>query len=211
MAMMQFLHESIESYLHSLAPDRDAILTEMEKIAEERNFPIVGPLIGQFLKQMAAAIQAKNIFEMGSGYGYSALWFLKGMPPAGKIILTDDDSNNMELAKKYFKRAGYLDRAEFKAGDAIKTLEKTKGTFDLIFIDLHKHQYPLAFHKAVPRLRQGGLLLADNVLWSGTVVEPGLDRDELGIKKFNLLAHSAPHLITTIVPIRDGLSISVKV
>lgn len=211
MALMQFLHESIESYLHSLTPDRDALLAEMEKIAEERNFPIVGPLIGQFLKQMAAAIQAKNIFEMGSGYGYSALWFLKGMPPGGKIILTDDDSKNMELAKKYFKRAGLLDRAEFKVGDAIETLEKTKGTFDLIFIDLNKSQYPRAFMKALPRLRQNGMLLADNVLWSGTVVQPGNDRDELGIKKFNLLAHSSHNLITTIVPIRDGLSISVKV
>lgn len=211
MALMQFLNESIENYLSALSADRSPILAEMEKIAAKQNFPIVGPLVGQFLMQMAALTGAKNVFEFGSGFGYSAYWFLKGMGPEGKITLTDDDPKNLAQAEKFFKRAGLLKQVRLECGDAVETFDKTKGPFDIIFIDMQKHQYPKAFAKALPRLRKKGLLLADNVLWSGTVVVPGTDRDELGIKNFNRLTHTSPLLITTIVPIRDGLSISVKI
>jgi len=210
MSLMQFLDKPIEDYLHALSEERGPTLKTMEKKAEEADFPIVGPLIGQYLRQMAAITQAKKVFEMGSGFGYSAYWFLKGMPANGKVHLTDDDPKNIKQAKAYLEQGGYSSQAEFHTGNALDELDKVTGPFDIIFIDIEKKLYPKAFVKAISRLRKGGLLIADNVLWSGTVLVPDNDQDNLGIKEFNRLTHTWPQLVTTIVPIRDGLSISVK-
>jgi len=210
MALMQFLDKPIEDYLSALSPDRNAILAEMEKIAEKEDFPIVGPLIGQFLKQMATVLQAKRIFEMGSGFGYSAMWFLDGMPSNGEIYLTEDSIANIKRAEKFFKKADKSDQVHIVKGNALEVIDQVPGEFDIIFIDIKKSDYPKSYQKSIQRLRKGGLLIADNVLWSGTVVSPGNDQDELGIKVFNRLTHTSPQLTPTIVPIRDGLSISVK-
>lgn len=210
MSLMKFLDQPIEDYLRALSPNPTSLLTEMEKLAEKKDFPIVGPLIGQFLKQMATINQASRIFEMGSGFGYSALWFLEGMPKKKEIILTDDSADNIKLADQFLTKAKYKGSAIFKVGDALEIIEKEPGEFDIIFIDIAKQYYPKAYFKALRRLKKGGLLIADNVLWSGTVVVPGNDQDELGIKQFNQLTHTNPELTTTIIPIRDGLSISVK-
>ncbi len=210
MALYPFLDKPIEDYIHALSPNRSKILHEMEELAAKTDFPIVGPLIGQFLKQMATILQAKRVFEMGSGFGYSALWFLDGMPKNGKIILTDTSADNIKCADQFLTRAKLKTHAELKVGNAIETLHKTPGEFDIIFIDISKRDYPKAYFQAISRLRKGGLLIADNVLWSGTVIIPGIDKDELGIKQFNQLTHTNPELTTTLIPLRDGLSISVK-
>lgn len=210
MDLNPFLNEPIENYLHSLTPNRDKILDEMEQLAAKQDFPIVGPLIGQFLNQMAHITQAKRVFEMGSGFGYSAYWFLKGMPRNGRIILTENSAENVKIADQFLTRAKLKDRVEIKVGNAIDSIEAAPGEFDIIFIDILKRDYPKAYFKALSRLRKGGLLIADNVLWAGTVIHPGNDQDELGIKQFNQLTHTNPDLTTTIIPVRDGLSISVK-
>lgn len=210
MALMQFLDKPIEDYLNALSPDRDAILTEMEKLAKKEKFPIVGPLIGQFLKQMALLLQAGRVFEMGSGFGYSAMWFLAGMPSGGDIYLTDDSKENIKKAEKFFKKAEKTDQVHFAHGNALEIIDQVPGEFDIIFIDIKKSEYPKAYQKSIQRLRKGGLLIADNVLWSGTVINPGNDQDELGVKGFNRLTHTSSQLVTTIIPIRDGLSLSAK-
>jgi len=200
----------IESYIDHLLPSQDDILKEMEQEGEKRRFPIVGPQVGRLLYQMARLTRAARIFEMGSGYGYSAYWFLKGMPASSRIILTDDSRENLDQARDYLKKAGLLDRVTLEYGDALDLIEKYPGPFDIIFNDIDKERYPEAFKKALPRIRSGGLLISDNVLWFGRVLTDSRDSDVEGIRTYNRLITQTKGLFTAIIPIRDGVSISIK-
>jgi len=207
---MDILHPDLENYLMQLLPMRDEVLSEMERMAEKMRFPIVGPLVGRLLSQMTRMIGAGRLFEFGSGFGYSAYWFLKGMNGRGQVVYTDDEEENARLARDFFQRAGLLSRLQIEVGDAMEIIDRQDGSFDIILIDCEKARYPSAFEKAVPRIRKGGLLIADNVLWSGSVVKPSEEPSTLGIQSFNRLIFSDPQLFTTILPLRDGVSISLK-
>ena len=209
---MELVHPDIEKYLYQLLPERDPVLREMESLGERMQFPLVGPLVGQFLYQLTLLTGAKRIFEMGSGFGYSAYWFAKALPERGEIILTEGSKELAQKAKDYLRRGGFEKKARFEVGDAIEILEETPGPFDLVFIDIDKEQYPEAFRKVLPKLRKGGILAADNVLWFGKVVDRR-DRTAAteGIREFTKLIYESDGLVTTILPLRDGISVSVKV
>ena len=207
---MDIVHPEIEQYLLQLTPSQDEILMEMERLAEKRRFPIVGPLVGRLLSQMAAMIKSRRVFEFGSGFGYSAYWMAKGMGKDGKIVFTDDDQENARLAEGFFRRGGIDSQLEIQVGDALDIIGRQEGDFDIIFIDCEKEIYPDVFNEALPRLRSGGLLIADNVLWFGSVVRRSTEPSVIGIQKFNRMASTHPQLMTTIVPLRDGISISLK-
>lgn len=206
---MDIVHPEIEKYLWNSIPERDAILTEMEKFAEERDFPIVGPLVGRLFHLLTVGTKAKRILELGSGFGYSAYWFAKGVGKDGKVILTEKDAENVRMAEQYFRKGGLLDRVEILQGDALKVIEKLNGSFDIIFNDIDKKEYPKGFRKAIPLLRKGGLFLADNVLWQGKILDARPDAATAGILTFNRLIFSK-EVFTTILPLRDGVSISLK-
>jgi len=207
---MNIVDPEIAAYIDHLLPSQDDILKEMEREGEKRQFPIVGPQVGRLLCQMAWLTRAARIFEMGSGYGYSAYWFLKGMPPNGRVILTDDSRENLDRARDYLKKADLLNRVTFEHGDALEVIEKYPGPFDIIFNDIDKERYPEAFKKALPRIRSGGLLISDNVLWFGRVLTNSRDPDVEGIRIYNRLVTQTKGLFTTMIPVRDGLSISIK-
>ena len=207
---MDIVAPEIESYLDHLLPSEDEILEEMEREAEKRRFPIVGPQVGRLLSQMARILGANRIFEMGSGFGYSAYWFLKGMPRGGQVILTDDSKENLERARDFLKRAKLLDRVILEAGDALEVINRYPGPFDIIFNDIDKEQYPQVFQKALPRLRSGGLLISDNVLWFGRILTDSREPDVEGIRTYNQLISKTREVYSTIIPIRDGVSISFK-
>ncbi len=207
---MDIVDPEIEAYLSRLSSSRDDILGEMERLAEKRRFPIVGPLVGQLLAVMARSVGAMRVFEFGSGFGYSAYWFLKGMGSRGRVVLTDDEEENTRLARDFFKKAHLDSAVEIERGDALDIIDRQSEAFDIIFIDCEKKRYPAALDKALPRLRSGGLLLADNVLWFGSVLKQSEDPSVLGIQTFNQKVAADPNLLTTIVPIRDGVSISLK-
>ncbi len=207
---MNIVDPEIEGYIDHLLPSQEDILKEMEREGEKRRFPIVGPQVGRLLCQMAWLTRAARIFEMGSGYGYSAYWFLKGMPPPGRIILTDDSQENLDRARDYLKKADLLNRVTFEHGDALEVIEKYPGPFDIIFNDIDKERYPEAFKKALPRIRSGGLLISDNVLWFGRILTDSRDPDVEGIRTYNRLVTQTKGLFTAIIPVRDGLSISIK-
>jgi predicted O-methyltransferase YrrM len=207
---MDILHPDLESYLMRLLPTRDEILSEMERRAEKMRFPIVGPLVGRLLSQMARMIGARRVFEFGSGFGYSAYWFLKGMEGQGQVVYTDDEEENARWARDFFQRAGLLSRLQVEVGDAMEIIDRQHGSFDIILIDCEKARYPTAFEKAIPRIRKGGLLIADNVLWSGSVVKPSKEPSTIGIQTYNRRIFADPQLFTTILPLRDGVSISLK-
>ncbi|HUK56783.1 MAG TPA: O-methyltransferase [Nitrospiria bacterium] len=207
---MDIIHPDIEDYLTRILPPRDGILTEMERLAEKQRFPIVGPLVGRLLSQMARMIGARRVFEFGSGFGYSAYWFLKGMDGLGRVVYTDDEEDNARLARDFFQRAGLLSGLQIEVGDALEIVDRQQDAFDIILIDCEKARYPMAFEKAVPRIRKGGLLIADNVLWSGSVVKESDDPSVRGIREFNRRIFSDPQLSATILPLRDGVSIGLK-
>ncbi|MGH8102895.1 MAG: O-methyltransferase, partial [bacterium] len=190
-------------------PDR--VLLEMEDVFRGRSFPSVGPVVGQFLHLMCRAVGARRIFEMGSGFGYSAMWIAKAMPRDGLIVLTEGDAGNIKQALGYFEKAGLAGVAQFEQGDALKIFEKYPGPFDMIFVDIDKEDYPKAFRAAVPKLRVGGLLMADNVWWHGAVADAAdQSADTRAIREFTRLIHETPGLVTSIFPVRDGVSVSLK-
>ena len=203
--------EPVETYLYSLLPPRDEVLTEMEAAAAKRNIPIVGPAVGRILHQLALVAGAKTVFEMGSAIGYSTIWWARAVGDTGRVIYTDGDRKNADEARGYFDRAGVANHITIHVGDAIELLSEQKQQFDIIFCDLDKEDYPRAFRLALPRLRQGGLLVADNVLWSGKVTEKNpAEASTKAIVEFNRLLYGSSELFTTILPIRDGVALAVK-
>jgi predicted O-methyltransferase YrrM len=203
--------EPVEDYLYSLLPPRDDVLAEMETKAAERNIPIVGPAVGRVLHQLALMAGAKTVFEMGSAIGYSTIWWARAVGEGGRVTYTDGDRKNADEARGYFERAGVVNRVTVKVGDALELLSEEGEHFDLIFCDVDKEDYPRALRAALPRLRKGGLFVADNVLWSGRVAqEKPAEASTKSILEFNRLLYSSKELFTTILPIRDGVSVSLK-
>lgn len=200
----------IEQYLESLETTRDAVLLDMERLAAERDFPIVGPLVGRTISLLARSIGAKRIVELGSGYGYSAYWFARELPVDGELILTEKDQANSAMAREYFRQGGFPCRVQFLIGDAFEALDRLPGTFDIIFNDVEKTKYPIAFRKAVPRVRKGGYFMSDNMLWGGRVATDAEHPTTRGVLELTRLLFEAPNLYTTLLPIRDGLSVSLK-
>jgi len=208
---MEIVNPQLSEYMLKLTPERNAVLQEMEKYGASQDFPLIGPLCGRFLQQLALISNAQYIFEMGSGFGYSAIWFAQGIPEHGKIVCSDGDPENQARALNYFRQAGVEHKIEFHVGIAQDILTQFDGPFDIIFNDIDKHEYPDILDLVVPRLRQGGIFITDNVLWDGKVVDEPDDKYTEGIKRFNQLIYRRQDLITTIIPLRDGLSLSVKI
>ncbi len=207
---MEITAPEIERYIEGLFVDPDPVLQEIERLGKVKKFPIVGPQVGRVLYLLAKLAGAKNIFEMGSGFGYSAYWFARALPAGGKVYQTEGSPENSKLARDFFKRAGLEKKAEFLVGDGVKLIDQVKGTFDIIFIDIDKENYPAAFKKAAPRLRKGGLLIADNLLWFGKVLEDTDEPETLGIKEFTRLLFRDSEFFATVLPIRDGVGVGYK-
>ncbi|OLS24503.1 MAG: putative O-methyltransferase [Candidatus Heimdallarchaeota archaeon LC_3] len=208
---MKILNHEIANYLLNLIPERNPTLKEMEEYANINNFPIIGPLVGQFLLQYSLMLKPKRILELGSGYGYSAMWFSSGTPESTQIICTDGSEKNAEKAKYYFMKAEMENRIEFHIGDAVETMDNLEGNFDFIFCDIDKEGYPEAFSKAVPRLNSGGIMITDNSLWSGRVIDDSnIEESTKGVRLFNNQAFTDPRVYSMIIPIRDGVCISYK-
>jgi predicted O-methyltransferase YrrM len=201
----------VEDYLYSLLPRRDAVIAEIEEYAADKNIPIVGPAVARVLLQLATIHGAKSVFEMGSAIGYSTIWWARAVGKGGRVVYTDGDRKNADRARGYFERAEVADRITIKVGDALELLSEQTQEFDIIFCDVDKEDYPRAFRVALPRLRKGGLLVADNVLWSGKVAdEKNSEASTTAIREFNRLLYETPNLFTTILPLRDGVSVSIK-
>lgn len=207
---MDITNPNIVEYLLSIAPERDKVLQEMEKYALERTFPIVGPLVGKFLYLLTLATHPRRILELGSGFGYSAYWFAKGVGKEGEILGIERNKENADRALEYLKRGKFTTKINFRVGEALEIIDEVDGQFDLIFNDIDKHQYPKIFRKIIPRLRKGGIFITDNVLYSGKILERKPDADTAGILTYNRLITSSRDITTSIIPIRDGVAISVK-
>lgn len=208
--MNGIVQQTVKDYMDSLLPQRDEVLSEMERFAAKHGIPIVGPSVGRVLFLLAKLVSARHVFEMGSAVGYSTVWLARGVGEKGTVYFTDTDEGNAKLAASYFQRAGVSKQVRLLIGDALQLIDTVEGDFDIIFNDVDKDEYPLAFSKAYPRLRRGGLLVSDNVLWYGRVAKRNRDALTEGVREFNRLIYSTDDLFTTILPIRDGISVSLK-
>ena len=208
--MPGILNAKVEEYFADLLPKRDEVISEMERYAKKHDVPIIGPVVARMIYLVAQISGAKRIFEMGSAIGYSTIWLARAAGPEAEVYYTDGDPANAARARRYFKRAGVENSIQIMTGDAVNLIDQVPGEFDLIFIDVDKHQYPDALRKAVPRLRSGGLLLTDNVLWSGKVSRKSTDGRTRAIQQFNKLIYSSSELFPIIIPLRDGVAVCRK-
>jgi len=207
-----FMQDDIDDYLYKLLPARDEVVAEMEKYAAENDIPIIGPAVARMLALFVQVSGAKRIFEMGSAIGYSTIWLARAAGPKGKVVYTDGDPEKARRARDYFRRAGVAKRIEILVGNALELVKKATGTFDLIFNDVDKHQYPDALHAALPKLRRGGLFITDNTLWSGKAARPALPDDvhTQGVQEFNRLVYASKKLYPVLIPLRDGVTVCQK-
>jgi caffeoyl-CoA O-methyltransferase len=207
-----YILDDVEQYLYKLLPERDAVVAEIEDYAAQNRVPIIGPAVARMLALLVQVSGAKRVFEMGSAIGYSTIWLARAAGPKGKVIYTDGDPEKARRAKDYFKRAGVAKRIEVRVGDALELVKKAPGTFDLIFNDVDKHQYPAALRAALPKLRRGGLLVTDNTLWAGKAARPAAADDvhTLGVQEFNRLVYESKELYPVLIPLRDGVTVCRK-
>ena len=217
--MISFTEQRVENYLYAMLPQRPAVLQEMERQAKERDIPIVGPAVARLLFQYAKLIDAKTVFEMGSAIGYSTIWWAEAVGKDGKVHYSDGSRKNADEARGYFRQAGIAERIEVHVGDALELLSERKEQFDILFCDVDKHDYPRVLNMAAPRVRKGGLFITDNTLWSGRIAyaagNPDMpkdkpDRSTEGIVEFNRLLYASPDWYTTIIPLRDGVSVAMR-
>ncbi len=201
----------VMTYLDALVPPRSAEVAAMEVEAARTDFPIVGPASAQFCYLMARAIGARSVFELGSGFGYSTAWFARAVEENGGGVVhhTVWDEDLSKRARAHLAALGYAGIVKFTIGEAVQALRDTPGTFDVIFNDINKHAYPASLPVIKERLRPGGLLIVDNALWHGRILDDD-DRSEdtTGVRELNRLVSEDPDWTASIVPIRDGLLVA---
>ncbi|MEF8777196.1 MAG: O-methyltransferase [Haloarculaceae archaeon] len=231
---------ALASFAVELSPPRDEIVREMDARAAETDFPTVGPAVGTWFRLLADLVDASQIFEFGSGFGYSAYWFARALPADGEVVLTEVDADELATAREYFERAGLADRARFEHGDALETVESYDGPFDVVLVDNEKDRYVEAFDAVRDRIAPGGLVLADNALTAGSTVEfegvrallgsgddggagpPGTSPDGAekdgrwtegtrGIADYLAHVRAADGFRTTLLPLGEGVAVSYRV
>ena len=209
--MKSFTDPNVEKYLYEMLPERPPVLQEMERQAQERDIPIVGPAVARVLYQYAKLIEAKTVFEMGSAIGYSTIWWAMAVGEGGRVFYTDGEDKNAREAEGYFRQAGVLDRIEIQVGDALDLLKQRNEQFDIVFNDVNKHDYPRVFDLVGPKVRKGGLFITDNALWSGKVTETNPQEPSTrGVIEFNQRLKSSKDWFTTILPLRDGVAVATR-
>ncbi len=209
---MDIVDPLIEEYLARLAGSPDAVEADMRRAADELGgYQLISPATGQILSQYALLCEAQRIYELGSGIGYSAFWLARVLQPGGSVTLTDRDGDHLDRARAFLGRAGLFERCRFEpGGDALESLARADGKLDLVFIDIDKRDYPRALALALPKLRTGGLVIAHGVLWGGSVARGESDDATLALREFLRVAHGSEGLCTTVLPVGDGLSITLK-
>lgn len=214
--MGQIVPEPIERYLASLNHLSDATLEHVARVGADSQLPLIDAEVGALLRVLATAVGAMRILEIGTAIGYSGIWLAGALPRNGMLLTMERNEERARLARAHFARAGLADRASVLVGDAERMLAKVAGPFDLIFQDGDKRLYSPLLDRLVDRLRPGGLLVTDNVLWDGEVAPGFTDRpkrnveDTRAIAEYNERIARHPQLVTAVVPLRDGVAISVK-
>ncbi len=204
----------INDYLSTLVPERPAEMQAMEAYAAQVNFPIIGPVCGYLCYQVARMVRAHSVFELGSGYGYSTAWFARAVQEngGGKVVHVVWDEKLSQEARGHLGKLGYGSLVEYHVAEAIETLRQTPGQFDLIFNDIDKECYPESLPLIREKLRPGGVLIVDNLLWHGQVLD-AIDHaaSTEGVRELTRQLTTDPGWISSLIPIRDGMLVSYRV
>lgn len=206
-------YDQTQEYIASLVPPREPELQKMEAYADEHGFPIIGPACGYFCYQLARMIQARSVFELGSGYGYSTAWFAKAVRENGGGVVhhTVWDEKLSKRAAVHLSGLGSVDVVQLHVGEAVESLRQTEGLFDIIFNDIDKEAYPDSLPIVKEKLRPGGLLIIDNMLWHGQTLDPHDHEDSTeAIRRFTRDITTDPAWIVSLVPMRDGMIVACK-
>lgn len=182
----------------------------MQAAGERRGFPIIGPLVGRLCEQLARQVGARRVFELGSGFGYSTQWFARAVGATGRVIHTDNDRGLSQEAATWLRKARLAARVELRVGDALALLAADKRPNDVVFCDIDKEGYPEAWRLARHRVRVGGLIVTDNTLWHGTVTAAPKTEAARGVQEYNALAFADKAFLSTLVPVRDGVTVSLR-
>jgi caffeoyl-CoA O-methyltransferase len=170
-----------------------------------------GHLQGRVLAMISQMVRPDNILEIGTYTGYSAICLAEGLPEHGKLITLDINEELEQRVRSYFDEAGLASKIQYQIGNAIEIIPTLKETFDLVFIDADKENYPLYFDLVIDKVRPGGIILADNVLWSGKVIQEKKDKDTRAVVEFNEKIQNDKRVENVLLPIRDGIFIIRKV
>jgi predicted O-methyltransferase YrrM len=219
---MDLLEGDLAGLADAVGPEPDDVLEAMTDRADREGFPTVGPRVGGWLALLARLADARRVFEFGSGFGYSAYWFARAVGPDGTVVLTEVDRVELDAAREYFRRGGLTDRARFEAGDAIDTVDRYDGPFDVVLLDNEKDRYVEAFEAVRGKLAAGAVVLADNAVTAGTVdradvralldgeTVPGATGASRGIASYLGHVRSAEGFETTLLPVGEGVAVSVN-
>jgi predicted O-methyltransferase YrrM len=206
-------YTNVQDYITSLVPPREAELLEMEAFAEKHDFPIIGPACGYYCYQLARMISATSVFELGSGYGYSTAWFAKAIKENGGGIVhhTVWEEELSERARRHLVKLGSADLVQFHVSEAVEALKQTQGLFDIIFNDIDKQAYPASLPFIKEKLRSGGLLIIDNMLWHGRIFDKkDIAPTTIGVQEFTKQITNDPDWIVSLAPMRDGMIVAYK-
>lgn len=204
------VNPALEQYMAGLLPARDPVLAEMEAYAFEHRINIIGPGCATILAQLVLMSVARRIFELGSAIGYSTIWLARAAGAGAEVHYSDGDPANAARAREYFERAGVAGRITIHTGDALAALASTTGEFDMIFNDVDKEGYPAVHAVAPDRLRAGGTFVTDNTLWKGKVLDPQ-DEETEGVDTFNRRIFADQRFVTSLIPLRDGMTLGIKI
>ncbi|WP_096393115.1 O-methyltransferase [Halorubrum trapanicum] len=220
---MDVLTDPARRFLTATAPDHTPIQSEMADLADEWGFPIIGPEAGAVLRLLARLTDADRVFEFGSGFGYSATWFLRG--GAGSVVCTEFDADEAERGVAFADEGGYADRVTFEVGDAMEAIDRYEGPFDVVLIDHQKGRYADAYREVLPKVRSGGVIVADNVTrgpidFEALVAhfeagEPlpddAVDEETRGIGEYVGTVRSDDAVETAVLPVGSGIAVSTVV
>jgi caffeoyl-CoA O-methyltransferase len=209
------LHRVQADYLEKLLPPREGALAAIEATAARDRVPIVDAEVGRFLEQLIRATRARNVLEVGTAIGYSTLFLARAIEPGGKIVTIDVDPARQATARAALEREGLGVRVEMVLAPALEAIPKRTEAFDLVFLDAIKEEYRGYLDAALPKLRMGGLVVCDNLLWSGQVAGEILKDDErastLALREFNPYFVNHPQLLAQVLSFGDGVGFGIKV
>src|ERR1044071_8766832 len=197
-------------YLDQLLTQNDPLLTEMEEYAAEHRVPIADREVARFVEISARISGARKALEIGMAIGYTVVHLARGMGENGVVVTIEPNDEMINAATGYLKRAGVLDRVEIERGKALEVMPHLEETFDLLFIDAVKEEYSQYLDLGLQRLKTGGVVIVDNLLWGGRVAGDDAESSTVGLREFNPYFINHPQLIAEVLAVGDGLGYGVK-
>lgn len=204
------LQKDQAEYLDRLLPQTDRLLTEMEAYAAKHRVPIADREVAAFIEITARSSGAKRALEIGMAIGYSVIHLARGMGEGSLVVTIEPNEEMINAASGYLQRAGLADRARIERGKALDVLPRLDGPFDLLFIDAVKEEYKQYLDLGLKRLRSGGVVIVDNLLWGGKVAGHDAEASTIALREFNVYFVNHPQLRSVVLPVGDGLGYAVK-